>query len=64
VATCFSRTLHTNQLLPLLPSGPDGVHNLLLQGDQRGHPKLMLIVTDLDEKEIHSTANPFYIQGK
>jgi len=31
-------TRHTHQLLPLLPSGPDGVHNLTLRGDQRKPP--------------------------
>jgi hypothetical protein len=28
---------HLHQLLPLLPSGSDGVHNLALRGDQLGH---------------------------
>ena len=28
---------HTNQLLPLLPSGPGGVYNLSLRGNQQGH---------------------------
>ena len=29
---------HTNPLLPLLPSGPDGVHSLSLRGDPHEPP--------------------------
>ena len=28
---------HTNQSLPLLPSGPGGVYDLSLRGDQKDH---------------------------
>ncbi len=30
---------HMYQQLPLLPSGPGGVHCLTLRGDRPGHPK-------------------------
>ncbi len=29
---------HTHPLLPLLPSGPDGIHNFALRGDRHGPP--------------------------
>ena len=36
-ATPSATPRHTNQLLPLLPSGPGGVHSLSLRRDRQSH---------------------------
>jgi len=36
-ATHTATLRHTHQLLPLLPSGPGGVHDLALRRDRVGH---------------------------
>ena len=50
-----SRTPHTKPLLPLLPSGPDGVHSFSLRGDQYGTP---LKLNDKNGGERDCSANP------
>ena len=42
VATPPAAPRHMNQLLPLLPSGPGGVHNLSLRGDRQELPYKMI----------------------
>ena len=42
VATPPAAPRHMNQLLPLLPSGPGGVHNLSLRGDRQELPPKMI----------------------
>jgi hypothetical protein len=43
------------QLLPLLPSGPGGVHNLSLRGDRQELPSNMItdVITAAHYLEIH-----------
>jgi len=40
VATLPATPRHMSQSLPLLPSGPGGVRNLSLRGDQQSHHNL------------------------
>ena len=46
-ATSLATPRHMNPLLPLLPSGPGGVRNVSLRGDQRDHHRLRSSIRNL-----------------